>query len=131
MHRDAFDAIEARQGAARHPLVVANDLYKLIAAVRRGEKVLSETPASRDQHAKRGASELTRYVVNRVEYLTGTPVTRISKSVPIYAHLHGPKEGSKVHELLDEVLELFDFDAKAAGQIKLLKAEKARRKKAS
>jgi hypothetical protein len=128
MHRDSLDAI-LQQGAARHPLIIADDLRKLIAAVRQGEKVLLEIPARRDQHAKRGARDLTRYAEGLFKRLTGRPVTRTSKSVPVNAHEHGSKEDGEFHQFLAEVFKLFDVDAKAAGQIKMLKAEKAQRKK--
>jgi hypothetical protein len=144
MHRDSLDAIEAQRRRFKerrrlpdsplHPIFIVQELRELVNVAGWARGAVSKTPNSKTMHTKHGARELTRYAADMFERLTGRPVTRTSKLVPINAHQRGPKEDGEFQRFLAEVFKLFDVDAKAAGQIKqikLLKAEKAQQKKAT
>jgi hypothetical protein len=128
MHRDALEAIEMHQGKARHPLVLEHELRELLAAIARAEKNIPKTPAKLDLHAKHQARETTKYAACMFERLTGKKIKRSPRTVRVNTHLCVAKEDGEFHQFLSEAFKLLCIDAKPAGQIKLMLAEKGREK---
>lgn len=71
MHRDALGAIEREIGEAPPPLIMVDDLRKIIAAAERAYAALDESPAPRGRRGDRQAREVTIATAGAYRRLTG------------------------------------------------------------
>jgi hypothetical protein len=144
MHLDALEAIDAQPG--RRPTIdIVDDMRNLLIAIEGAEKIIPNSPPSepygykkivklyrgdlhgKKLHAKHQARDTTKYAAYVFEKLTGKKVKRTPQMVRSNAHLYA-KEDGEFCQFLTDVFKLLRIDAKAAGQIKLLLAEKGREK---
>jgi hypothetical protein len=122
MHLDALEAIDAQPG--RRPTIdIVDDMRELLIAIEGAKKIIPKSPPSQDLHAKRQARDVTRYAALRYESLTDKKVKRTPQMVRSNEHLYA-KEDGEFHQFLTDVFKLLRINAKAAGQIKSLLAEK-------